>query len=68
MSTFDDRERCATCRAFSVKEQECRRHAPTPMMVPTQSALGKPGMATLGVWPAAREGDWCAEWVTRGDS
>lgn len=49
--TFDDRERCETCRAFDAKDQECRRHAPTAVMVPGVSALSQqPTMNVLGLW------------------
>ena len=64
----DDRECCANCRAFSKKAQECRRHAPTAVMVPTQSTLGKAGMSVLGLYPATREEDWCAEFLRKEDA
>lgn len=61
--TFDDRERCETCHAFDAKDQECRRHAPTAVMVPGVSALSQqPTMNVLGLWPSTRPDLWCLDY------
>lgn len=50
---------CETCAAFSALTSDCRRHAPTVLMV--QQKNGEP--ARMGVFPATQSGGWCAEWL-----
>lgn len=51
-------ETCSTCKAFSSLTSECRRKAPTAVLIPTG-----PGQAQVrGVYPATSKDGWCREW------
>lgn len=50
---------CGNCAAFSALTNECRRKAPTAVMI--QKPDGEP--ASIGVFPATSKDRWCGEWL-----
>jgi hypothetical protein len=49
---------CETCAAYSALAKECRAHAPQPVML--QGPNGQSGV--VGIFPASKPDNWCAEW------
>lgn len=60
------KETCATCRFWLRNEDarlgECRRRAPAPATVDTETHDSPPN-AWWAYWPVVEETDFCGEWA-----
>jgi hypothetical protein len=56
------RDTCEGCKFFRPESPagECRRHAPSVLLMPTQT-----GHTTIGCFPPTRPDNWCGEFQIR---
>jgi hypothetical protein len=63
MSSGPHGECCDFCRFFAREEQQCRKNAPTVIIVPgVRSAISQQqGMQSVGVYPPTNANSWCGQ-------
>jgi hypothetical protein len=57
------RHTCSECRAYSPLTNQCRRHAPVMVPVPTPGAPPGTSLSAIGLYPATDKDGWCEEFV-----